>query len=621
MKKAGVFVILAILIFSIVPIILADVNNTNNTSSTTEVVSSQQDPAKIAKGFTCLESKVEGKCSSLSIQDISLTILASPKTSVFDECLDALQAKKRTDNCWGASGCNIKDTAMAILALEHAGEDTSKAEAWLLAQNKTPTDLIWFLQQDSSEAADCHVKYGSNDFLFSVDVYKKLSADAGSCLTRAQSDFWLKIAPSCYNNEFIIECNQKFIATLLYKNQNSETIHVLDSTVSQPAFGSITLRVKAQCFATTGSSCNYEATAWAALALKKTGHDVIDYTPYLIALAETNERYLPKSFIYQVTDYQDYADELVTEQQLGNYWEATNTAYDRFYDTSLALISLRSNSESNVIKARDWLLFSQAANGCWQNSVRDTSIALWALEGREGRGGGGGGTVTRCTSANFYCIPESDCPSAEKLGNYFCSSLSTVCCEKENLKTCSEYSGRVCSTTEFCNGNERRATDIDACCVGTCEVRTTTSECEQMGNICRTTCSENQDKVTYSCGSDATQSCCASKTTPTGSLLWLWIVLIILIILLVIAIIFRDRLKLWWFKFRNKFKKEGSSATPTSSVGPGYPPRPGFPPIRRMPLPVPPRQYQQQAQQRPGSRPGSEGPIDDVFRKLKEMSK
>ncbi|MEI6058893.1 MAG: hypothetical protein WCP89_03925, partial [archaeon] len=179
----------------------------------------------------------------------------------------------------------------------------------------------------------------------------------------------------------------------------------------------------------------------------------------------------------------------------------------------------------------------------------------------------------------------------------------------------------------FCNGNERRATDIDSCCVGTCETRTTTTVCEQMGNICRTTCSSNQQETTSSCGADTTQKCCTTKaSTPSGSLLWLWIILIILIVLLVIAIIFRDRLKLWWFKFRNKLKKEGPSGTPHYSGGPGFPPRPGFPPIRRMPLPVPPRQFQQQSQQRPsgsnkpGSRPGSEGPIDDVFRKLKEMS-
>jgi len=121
------------------------------------------------------------------------------------------------------------------------------------------------------------------------------------------------------------------------------------------------------------------------LALLKTGHDISEFIPYIISMAGSNKQYLPDAFIYTLTNYNDYATELIANQKLGNYWVADNSANDKFYDTSLALVSLGSSSSEQATKAKSWLLFSQGTNGCWQNSVKDTAIALWALAGRAGK--------------------------------------------------------------------------------------------------------------------------------------------------------------------------------------------------------------------------------------------
>jgi hypothetical protein len=492
--------------------------------------------------------------------------------------------------------------------MQHAGEDTEASEKWLLKQERTPTDLVWYLQQDSNVAAECHVGYESKDYIINIGSNKKIDRNAGTCLTRAQSNFWLKVDPDCYDEEFTVECDQSFIANLIYKNKNSPTIYVLEGTDSEPAFGSIKLNVKSKCFGT--SSCDYEATAWATLALLETGHDVEDFIPYVVAMSDTNERYLPEAFIYMLTNYEDYATQLIADQKLGNYWEAPNSAYNRYYDTALALIAVGSSSSEQITKARDWLLFSQGTNGCWQNSVRETAIVLWALTGRSGRSSAGGG-VTYCSEAGYFCIPSADCPSSEDVGNnYFCPSLSDTCCITENLKSCSEYSGEECSSDEICVGNSRKATDTTNCCTGECKPKPQETECEQNFYTCMTECSEYQELVTeYSC--DGTEVCCRTKTTETSSTWWIWLlVILIIVVLAAIGYILREKLKLLLFRIKSKFKKDKGKKGP-SSRGSGGPPRPGFPPIRRPRQPVAPI--------RRGLH--KDTAMSETFRKLKEMSK
>jgi hypothetical protein len=597
MKKTGATLITLLLLFSLLPLMLAD-NHTNDTTSTT----SQQPTSKIEEGFQCLEEKA-ADCSTLTTQEVALTILATPD-NIFDDCVAELQSREESNN-WG----NVRDTALAILALKHAGEDTQAYEEWILEQEQTPTELIWFLQEDSNTETECHIGYATNDYTINIAENKKIDRNAGTCLTLAQSNFWLKIAPDCYDEEFTIECDKDFIANLLYKNQRSSIIYVLDGTESSPAFGSIKLSIKSKCFGTT--SCDYEATAWATLAPLQTGHNVEEFIPYVIAMAETNKAYLPEAFIYMLTNYDDYASQLIANQKLGNYWEAQNSAYNKFYDTALALISLGSSSAEQVTKAKDWLLFSQGSNGCWQNSVRETAIVLWALSGRSGRTSTGGG-VTYCSEAGYTCIPAFDCPSSEDVGNnYFCPSLSDTCCMTENLKTCSEYLGQECDLDEVCTGNERKATDTNDCCTGECVERPQENECEANFYTCMDTCSEFQEPIsTYSC--DEFQTCCRTKTTSDeeASSWWLWILIIlILIILAAIAYIKRDKLKLLGFRIKSKFKKDRGRRGP-GGPRPGMPPRPGFPPIRRQ-QPIP--------RQRP-THPHKDTAMSETFKKLKEMS-
>lgn len=603
MKKSVAFLAVFLLLFTTALVHAAEDNETITDESTYK--------EKIDAAFECLEDKADD-CSDLTTQEVALTIMASPD-NIFDDCVQELLDRQKNDH-WG----NIRDTALAILALDHAGEDTESAEEWLIEENRTPTDLIWYLQEDSNEQTECHIGYDAKDYTITIGEDKKINADAGSCLTKAQANFWLQIDSDCYSEKFSIECDQDFIANLIYRNKDSSTIYVLEGTQSAPAYDTIELEVNSKCFG--DSSCDYESTVWAAAALAQTNHDIDEYIPYIVAMSDTNTRYLPDAFIYMLTNYEDYASSLIEDQKLGDYWEAKSTSYSKYYDTALAILALEGSNSEQVENARDWLLFAQASNGCWQNKVRETAMALWALEGRAGRAGSGtGGGVTYCSDAGFFCIASQECTGSDDIGeNYFCPSLSDTCCKTENLKVCSEYSGEVCASNEVCTGNSRKSLDVEECCTGSCQPRPTTSECEENYYTCMDSCSEFQEPISaYAC--DGAQVCCRTKTTTasSGSSWWIWVLLILIIaVLAAIGYIYREQLKLYWFQLKTKFKKdkdEDKGTSFNSGTGPSFPPKPGFPPIRRQPMPPRPQPRKSFDRRDPA--------MAETFRKLKEMSR
>ena len=606
MKKIGVFAILFLFLFITLPISLAADEDTTLTDTDTSAT-------QIEKGFECLEAKAL-TCSGLTTQDIALTILATPD-NIFDNCVSELEKKKTATQHWAT----IEDTAIAILALEHAGKNTTLSENWLLTQERNPTDLTWYIQQDSNGRTECNIAYNTKNYNIVIGEDKKIDSNSiGTCLDTANSDFWLEISSSsrCYDEKFSIKCDKEFMTNLLYKNDDSSTLYILEGSKTNPALTSTDLEVKSKCFGS--SKCDYEATAWATMALLKTGHSVEKYIPYLIATADTNEEYLPEAFIYMLTNYEDYATQLIDNQdQLRGYWDTNNPSNTRYYDTALALIALGGSSSEQITSAKNKLLYDQGTNGCWQNSVKDTAIVLWALAGRAGRISeisGESNNMEYCSQAGYFCISSYDCPISDNLGSqYSCGSLSNVCCKTENLKTCSEYGGEKCASGKTCS-LLKKSSDITECCTGTCKEATQESECEENSYSCMDSCSEYQESVSsYSC--EDSKVCCRSKTRDNNeaSLWWIWIlILLILIVLVGIGYVYRDKLKKLLSKIKKKPKKgKTNGGIPPMRPRSGMPPRPGFPPIRR---PMPPVA---QMRQRPSYQDKA---MSDTFSKLKEMS-
>jgi hypothetical protein len=585
MKKKGLFFILLISIIFFVSFI-SFISAANQTVSD--------------KAYSCLESKVTTKCSSLNTEEkiFSLLAIQSCKAEVLSDSL--------ASQCWPSSGCKIKTTSQAILALRNVNADTTTAERWLMAQNSSSSDLNWFLQVEptSSNSTSCTATLPSgNSYIFDVNEDKTVDISSGGNCLSSYGGYWLQISPSCYNQDIKILCHDDFLSSLLYKKQTSATVFVSQKTDSAPAEGTTTETVKSYCFK-EGSSCNYEGTLWAAFVLKYRGYDVSSYIPYLEAMAEENSQYLPDAFLYYLTG--NFKNELAALQQQNQFWSASG---DKFYDTAVALLPLQGQTTAEKTSAITWLGQVQGADGCWQGNIRNTAFLAYSIWPKQAAAP----TAQDCEASGNHCMSAALCSSIP--GNVlpdFTGCSVNVCCDQPiPLKSCSDLNGNLCPSGQVCSGSSVDSSD-GACCKGTCQTQQAQTEtCASQGSgTCRSSCLSSEDtSYSYTCSSSL--SCCIEKPAPNTS--WIIIVLIILIVLVLIGILFRKKLRTFFLKF-----KSGKGKPKPMTGGPRFPPtssqRP-YPPMQRRIL--------QPVQRAPVRRPVAEGKsdFDEVLKKLKEIGK
>jgi hypothetical protein len=589
MKKRVLFGFLLLFLILNLSLILAEGNET-----------------KINKAYSCLEGKVEGECSSLTMEQQIFSLLAIGECE--DEILD--------DSNYMS---NTKLTAQAILALDRVNTDTDGAEEWLYSQNATPDNMDWLLQIESTEETTCTISYEGSSFPdIVVREDKTISNDAGACLTRYGGDYWLRISHSCSNYQFEISCDKSFSTNLLYKKTQgtgSDIIYVSGNTSTTSPGGTTTEHVNSLCF-TQGTSCNYEASLWATYVLGLKGYDISSYMPYLITMRDEteNQQYLPSSFLFYLTG--DFRGELLSIP--------LPVSNDKYYDTALAFLNFQSETLEEKTNAINWLLdIAQGTDGCWNGgNIRDTAFILYSLWPRTLGIAGGGDEGIDCENAGYFCVSPMTCSEAggNELGEYDCFSVLDICCNKQILESCEEKGGEICGSDETCSISVTEASDTPECCLGSCRASSEKTECELYGEgNCRTSCYSDEEESDYDCSSD--KICCVEKTiVEKKSYWWVW-VLLILIVLVVLGIIFKDKLRPLWFKFKtkvlNKIGKGKSKAGPAS--GPrGFPPsRPGMPPQRPMQRKILPPSQRQPI--KPSAKP--KGDIDEVLKKLKEMGK
>lgn len=577
------------------------------------------DEDKINRAYDCLEELIEKKgCDTLSSEEKIFSLLSIGK------CEDEVLKDSNNQKCWPSSGCSIKRTAQAILALKEANKNTKEAEEWLLSKKEVPSEIDWFLQIENPNGETiCSVTYSGSSHDVVLEEDRTIRSGAGSCLTKSSNGYWLKISENCYGTKFSISCNKGFSTNLLYKKSDSSTIYVSSETHGTSAEGTTHEEVNIYCFGE--NKCDYEGTLWTILALDALGNEVNNYLPYLIAMAGNNKEFLPEAFLEFVTG--EYRDDLISEQKGEGYWDVSG---DKFYDTALALYPL-SSSDSLEKKAKTWLLEIQGDDGCWDGIGNTAFILYTAFYKSSSKPIGPIGNDDDCVDMSYFCISPYDCNEAKgDVLDFNCAS-PFVCCNKPKLRgeTCTDMGGEECSYSEDCiEGYYESSYDTDYCCIGgKCEKKEEPlkANCETLGEgICRNYECEEGEKESYEYTCDYNDVCCIKEEDPKKSYWWIWL-LIILIILVIIGIIFKDKLRRFWFKFKSKGK------SPKGPLDGGFPRRrvpPGrFPsrPSSNLMRPRPPRRIFPPQQRRPPQKipkpKKKSGEIDDILKKLKEIGK
>jgi hypothetical protein len=152
------------------------------------------------------------------------------------------------------------------------------------------------------------------------------------------------------------------------------------------------------------------------------------------------------------------------------------------------------------------------------------------------------------------------------------------------LESCEDLKGEECSSTEYCSGKEVDSTD-GLCCLGDCKKES------DGGN----------DKPVPE-----------PKSKSIFSYWYVW-VLFVLIILTVLAIVFKDKLRVYFFRVKSNLGK-GDGPSPVMRPGPGFPPRPAPPRKMTYSKGYPPRKPVRRT-----VRPETEKEFEDVLKKLKDI--
>lgn len=565
----------------------------------TLIIVSAQNQTIDEKAYSCLRDKVKDNCNKLTLEQQVFSLLAlSDNSGIQNECKSSLLDKQKSDNSFG----NVKDTSLAIIALNYIKRSTDNEEKWLL-KNKKTADLEWYLEIEATSETKCKVDSST----ITIKEDKKISGNPGSCLSLAYSNYWLRISDNCLDKNFTVSCDKDFISTLIYKKSGSNVFHVTSDVQSASASGTTEHQVKSYCFSSTLDSkeCNYEASLWASLALSRTGNSISEVLPYLITNAENNENYFPGTFLYMLTSSGEYLNEILSTQKTDGSWKQGNNEY---YDTALALLALYGQIE--ISNALTWLETKQGKDGCWNNgNIRDTGFLLWAAYPRTPVTARG--AENNCVDFGYYCISSGECDEAQGkiLDNFYCPGLK-ICCDTPALeKTCSELGGMVCPSGQGCNIATITDSEGRECCTGICKEEV--SECESYGYNCRSTCFEDeQEDSLFDC--PLGEVCCKKKPISEKSYLWIYL-LVILIILVILGIIFRKRLRVLLFKIKSNFKKG-----PVSMTRPRFPPT-GPPVFGKMFPSRIPIQRRVTTVRKPATKTDKE--LEETMKKLKEMSK
>ena len=267
MRKRVLFIVLVLFLMLNLSFILAE-----ETTLT--------DEEKVDLAYECLENEtLERTCEALSLEEKTFSLLA------IGECKDEVLSESDTEECWPSPNCELKKTAQAILALESVGHNTEDAEEWLLSQNTTLSDLLWYLQIESNSAVSCTISYGGSINTINIGEDKKIDSNAGSCLSLAQDSYWLEVSSNCYDYEYEISCDSSFLTSLLFKKPGSDVIHVSEETSTAAAGGITTEKINSFCFMENGF-CDYEGSLWSALVLNSQGYDVSAFLPYLVTMID-----------------------------------------------------------------------------------------------------------------------------------------------------------------------------------------------------------------------------------------------------------------------------------------------------------------------------------------------
>ena len=514
-----------------------------------------------------------------------------------------LKGKEDNDGCWPSGGCKVTESALATLALNQAGQDVAKEKAWLEdkngALNPALTTGSWLIQIEAQGNGTCTLTFGANNQTKTFTVNgNKITPTSKTYWIDVEQDLQAGLVSNKISEKVDVNCGNLqtgAIVSLLYKTGNN--FYILEEYRQ-----SGTLTINNGCYASTksGSVCDKLSTMYASWALKEMNEEIATRA-YLESQITVND-ILENAIVGRITGKPLYLDSLKAVQETTGGWSGGNVYATSFSIFALYLGPYQDQSKQGI----DYLQRVATADGHWGNNVKDTSMALIALHGKDLEKMFVSGIVT----------PEVNVTETIEICD------NNIDDDDDSLIDCgdSDCTGDInCPGAEHCNNGELDADEEDVDCGGVDCSSCITAECTidddcnvDNGETCvdgscvageQPACTEDTD-----CDADAGETCdngeCVAATKgafPTG------LVISIIIILLILgggAFFYLKYIKTGKFSFKDLFKKK-----------PKGPIKPTFSYPAQRPLPTMERPMQKQA---PMKKMHEE---DELEKSLKEAEK
>jgi len=467
--------------------------------------------------------------SQATIEELSFaTIVLDSQTG-----LSQLNNKMNSaTGCFPKTGCNVKETALATLALREMNQVTEKQIKYLNNSLKVApfNAQDWNIQVVSNEAGTCTIKYeeSPNGIIFNFDENGKLD-DGSSWINFNQLNGFNF---NRHSENVNIACTFSSTPRISIIKIIGNNFYIIEEQTSKNA----NFKLRNGCYSSSPSSvnCDEESSFYASFVMSKLGLS-IDAGNYLKDNANNDLEYSMLSLIDS-----KHIPALVSRQK-------DDGSFENVYSSLFAYGALRnSNYQEEKNELKSWIESQQSNDGRIGNGIMDTSIALYFVyagllgpgdeEDEQGEG----------------CIIDSDCQQG-----YSCNPISRLC-EQEtepfcntNLR-CEPSLGETlqnCPTDCFCN-NDGTCDPTENPTICPLDCQTSGESQPECGNFrcevgedeisCPRDCStesgrENQDEERCGngiCGFDENENSCPLDCEPEkkSSLLWLWIIIAILIL-------------------------------------------------------------------------------------------
>jgi hypothetical protein len=281
---------------------------------------------------------LEKKSFSDSIENLALqtTALFNSNTPKYNQGKQLILSKVSSAGCWPSTGCSIKESSLALIALHKSNSQTEKMKNWFLDAKNDLSIGLWDISLDSGAAGSCNLEINSKNSMFNVSAgNNKISLDTKDLDEKETANF-------------ILTCNVNF--------ENPKIIHTYLGIVHEfPLILSGSKYVlnldNRKCFGTGyRTECDSESTAYALLTLDSFGLEGKKTAEWLEKNAKDN---FQRAAAYLFTKTNSVKSYLENNQASNGYWPKNSLAESSIADNKASVIvsyALKNNAGQYWIK-------------------------------------------------------------------------------------------------------------------------------------------------------------------------------------------------------------------------------------------------------------------------------